>query len=29
VRVLETLRATGVITDAEYAATRQQIIGEI
>jgi len=26
---LETLRATGVITDAEYTATRQQIIGEI
>jgi hypothetical protein len=26
---LETLRATGVITDAEYAAKREQIIGEI
>jgi hypothetical protein len=26
---LETLRAAGVITDAEYTAKRQQIIGEI
>jgi hypothetical protein len=26
---LETLRATGAITDAEYTAKRQQIISEL
>ncbi|MCW2589987.1 MAG: hypothetical protein JWQ86_2414, partial [Mycobacterium sp.] len=26
---LETLRATGTISDAEYTAKRQQILGEL